>query len=95
MSPPVTLGVMHKYHCLLNSFNMHKLNYKHFIFVCIFTVFLVQNGIIGGDELTKCIDLFLHYVTVVFTLRVLIKHVDYLIASFKLSSIVLPYSVAK
>ena len=45
--------------------------------------FLVQNAIIGGEELTKWIDLFLHYVTVVITLSVLIKLVDYLLASFK------------
>ena len=50
--------------------------------------------IIGGEELSKCIDLFLHYAIVILTLRVLIKHVD-LFASFKLSPIVLPYSVAK
>ena len=35
------------------------------------------NAIIGGEEPTKCIDLFLHYVTVVLTLRVLIKPLDY------------------
>ena len=54
-----------------------------------------QNAIINGVEPTKCIDLFLHYVTVVLTLRVLIKHVDYLFAVFKFSPIVLPYIVAK
>ena len=59
-------------------------------------IYSKQNAIINGVEPTKCIDLFLHYMTVVLTLRVRFDLiVENCIASFKLSPIVLPYIFAK